>query len=180
MEVQSGDSLRQYGIYRAAVLSTSDSTKKGKVKLDVFGLFDGIPHRYLPWAVPGLPLFCGSGSGGLRSGWFGVPSVGSHVWCFFEAGDIQQPVYFSEAPDGVNGFPTPGDASYPHARGFVTPAGHQFLIDDKTDMIKIEHNSGALISITDSAMTLSKSGATITIDNSGNITITGTKVDINL
>ncbi len=179
MEVQQGDSLKQFGIYRAEVLSNSDSTKKGKVKLNVFGLFDGIPHKYLPWAVPGLPLFSGSGSGGLRSGWFGVPSVDSHVWCFFEAGDVQQPVYFAEAPNGTKGFPTPGDASYPHARGFVTPAGHQLLIDDKTDTIRIKHNSGASIQITDDDLTLSKSSATITIDSSGVITITGTQVNIN-
>ncbi len=179
MDIQGGDSPRDYGIHRAIVLSTSDSTKKGKVKLNVFGLFDGIAHAYLPWAVPAHPIFCGSGSGGLRSGWFGVPSVGSHVWCFFESGDIQQPVYFAEAPDGVHGFPTPGNASYPDARGFVTPAGHQFVIDDKVGSITIKHNSGALIQITDDDLTLSKSSATITIDSSGVITITGTQVNIN-
>lgn len=30
-------------------------------------------------------------------GVFGVPNVGSHVWCFFENGDPQNPVYFAAA-----------------------------------------------------------------------------------
>ena len=152
------DNMLFPGIYRGKVLDNTDPDKLGKLKVEVLGVFTGIAKEYLPWAVPGLPVFCGAGSG---YGWFGVPAVGSWVWCFFEDGDHQQPVYFAEAPDGVHGFPTEGESGYPDSRGWVTPAGHSFVFDDN-GAITLTHKDGSIIDIAELLLTLThKDGCVI-------------------
>lgn len=51
----------------------------------------------------------------LAKGAFGVPSVGSHVWCFFEGGLVHIPVYFAAAfnKDAWNGIYDSGDNQSP-------------------------------------------------------------------
>jgi hypothetical protein len=51
----------------------------------------------------------------LAKGSFGVPSVGSHVWCFFREGSINSPVYFAAAfnKDAWNGIYDSGDSKNP-------------------------------------------------------------------
>ena len=48
-----------------------------------------------PHAASYLPI----NSGPDASGFYGVPSVGSKVWVFFERGDINLPVYFAGCPN---------------------------------------------------------------------------------
>lgn len=48
-----------------------------------------------PHAASYLPI----NSGPVASGFYGVPSVGSKVWVFFERGDINLPVYFAGCPN---------------------------------------------------------------------------------
>ena len=165
------------GFHRGVVMDNNDPEKWGRCRINVHGFFDDITETsHLPWAAPILPLWSGAGAG---HGWFSVPDVGTTVMCFFEAGDIYQPVYFGEAPDGVRGHPAEGDTNYPNRRGFKTGGGHIIFIDDTADIIQIEHNEGSLIQITPTVLKLTKAGASIEIDASGNITISGTKVDIN-
>jgi len=154
------DSLSHRGIYRGKVLDNIDSMKKGRVKVEILGIFTGIEKEYLPWAVPGLPIFCGAGVG---FGSFGVPAIDSWVWCFFEEGDHQQPVYFAEAPDGVHGFPAAGEDTYPNSRGWVTPAGHKLVLDDE-GAITIYHKDGATVVLDTSSIILSVGSTSITMN----------------
>ena len=154
------DDLKFHRFYRAIVLDNDDSSKLGRVKLNVLTIFDGIGADDLPWATPAMPIFTGSGSG---YGNFAIPEVGSQVWCFFEAGDFNQPVYFAEAPSGVHGLPSERTTNYPHRRVMKTKNGIVIIIDDSNLEIKVEHPSGAYVQI----------------DGSGNIVIQGTIVDIN-
>jgi len=152
-------SLSHNGIYRGEVLDNVDSTKTGKLKIEVLGIFTDIEKEYLPWAVPALPIFCGAGSG---AGSFGVPAIGSWVWCFFEQGDHQQPVYFAEAPDGIHGFPVDGEKGYPDSRGWVTPVGHKFIFDDNGD-VTIVHKDGSILTLSEDNINLSN-GKNTSID----------------
>lgn len=147
------ESLYHRGMYRGAVLDNADPDKLGRVKVRVFGVFtEDIPTAAIPWAVPAMPLFAGAGAG---YGCFAVPEVGSHVFVFFEAGDIYQPVYFAEAPDGVHGLPTERTANYPDRKVFKTANGIVIYIDDSAKTLKL---------------TL-PSGGTITVGSSGDVTI---------
>ena len=41
--------------------------------------------------------YSASDSSTLASGVFSIPNVGAHVWCFFEGGDVNCPVYFASS-----------------------------------------------------------------------------------
>jgi len=134
------DSLKFHGFYRGKVLDNDDPDKLGRIKVEVFSVFDGISASDLPWAVPAFPLFVGSGS---DFGNFAVPEVNSHVWVFFEGEDYNQPVYFAEAPDGVFGVPPEAATNYPSRRVMKTKSGIVIYIDDLIKEIKIDHPEGA-------------------------------------
>lgn len=148
------ESLKFNGMYRGKVLDNEDSGQLGRVKLEVQGVFDGISSSDLPWAIPAMPLFAGAGDG---FGCFTVPAVNSCVWCFFEAGDFNQPVYFAEATDGVHGLPTERITDYPKKKVWKTKNDIVISINDAdgSQEIKVVHPGGA----------------TITIDNAGNVSV---------
>lgn len=114
------------GIYRGVVEDNNDPLKAGRCRVRIFGIhtkmkekdeLEGIPTDELHWAQPALSLFEGSVTG---FGFWTVPLQGSHVFVFFEAGNIMQPRYFasvpgipSESPDGDKGFNDP-DEEYPN------------------------------------------------------------------
>ena len=154
------DSLKFPGNYRGVVLDNLDPDQLGRIKVGIFGVFDGISMADVPWAIPAAPIFTGAGVG---HGSFSVPEIGSNVWCFFEAVDIYQPVYFAAAPDGIRGLPSERTSNYPSRSVIKTKNGIVIYVDDSSKEIKVNHPSGAFLKI----------------DGSGNITITGTTVNIN-
>lgn len=83
------------GMYRAKVISVDDEHKGGRVQVRVFPMMAEVEDAVLPWATPAFPLF------GNMGAWT-VPSVGSFVFVFFEAGDFMAPVYFAAAPGKPN------------------------------------------------------------------------------
>lgn len=153
------DDLRLPWFYRAQVLDNNDPDKTGRVKLNVFTIFDGIDKDDLPWAVPAMPLFTGSGSG---HGYFAVPEVSSQVWCFFDAGDFNQPVYFAEAVDGVRGVPSEALTNYPYRKVQKTKNGVVIYIDDQAKVVRLTHPTGKYLQM----------------DGSGNVTVVGAQVTI--
>lgn len=55
----------------------------------------------LPWAEPAQPLFAGGGS---NNGIFQYPDIGSTVWAFFEAGNINKPIFFASTNNNSSKF----------------------------------------------------------------------------
>lgn len=111
-----------HGIYRGVVENRFDPEKRGRVQVRVFGLHsisrakgttDGIPIEELPWFEPALSLFGGSISG---FGAWTVPLQGSHVYVFFENGNITQPRYFASSPGNEVDIPSKSE-------GFSDPEG---------------------------------------------------------
>jgi len=163
------------GIYRGKVVMNDEeqatlpagqtAQKWGRVKVRVYPMFgsEEIQIDALPWAVPAYPMFGGAGQG---FGFFAVPKVDSMVWCFFEDGDPMSPVYFAEAPDGVNGLPSEKDAEYPDAVVWKTEDGHIFYVDPEE--IKVTHASGHMIMMSEDEVRVKHSGGSlITIDKMG-------------
>lgn len=129
-----------YGNYRGEVVAVDDPYNAGRIRVEVFGVFDDMPVDALPWAIFADPLM-----GGQEDlGGFIVPDVGSHVWLFFEEGDHTQPVYFAGAPARPHGPSQKDNGEYPRNKVFSTKAGHYLEIDDSPsgNRIKLYHSSG--------------------------------------
>jgi uncharacterized protein involved in type VI secretion and phage assembly len=165
-------------IYRGKVVGADDPDKLGRLKIEAYPMFKGIEAEHLPWAVPAFPLFSGSAEG---VGAFSIPAVGSFVWVFFENGDVDQPVYFAEAPSKLHGIPVNAQgANYPNIKAFRTPSGIEILIDDTVKTVSVTMPAGTSLSITENGITATGLGnASISMDSSGNVTISGATVNIN-
>lgn len=101
-------------IYRGTVVNNNDPEVKGKCKIFVHGVYPEeffTQHDFLPWAEPAMPIMGGSWkneNNGLNkeTGWTSPPHAGKNpdegaqVFVFFEAGDINKPVYFAAAQSG--------------------------------------------------------------------------------
>ncbi len=176
-----------YGNFRGKVVDTNDPEKKGRIKVEIYPYFHNIEAKYLPWCIPATPLFCGAGSG---VGSFTIPEVNSLVWCFFEAGDIYQPVYFAEAPDFIHGIGEEKETNYPQSKVWKTSSGFLVVIDDSVPSITISYvgGVGVVISGQDNSVVITQPNGTsmqlsgdgtINISGSGVVNVSGTEVNIN-
>lgn len=165
------------GIYRGTVVDNNDPLKLGRIKVKVYPWFANITEsNKLPWAVPAMPIWEGSGNG---YGYFAVPKVGSQVFVFFENGEYMQPVYFAEALDGVYGLPAERETNYPDRKVMKTKNGIVIYVDDNAKEIYIYHPSSTYLKIdSDGNISVHASG-NIGVNASGDITIEGATVNIN-
>jgi len=174
LEIQK-DSFDYSGFYRATVVDNVDSSKLGRIKVQISGIFKSdIPTSQLPWAVPAYPIFTGAGVG---YGSFAVPEIGSFVFVFFEGRDVYQPVYFLEAPSGVHGLPAERITNYPFRKVIKTKNGITVYIDDSSKEIKVSHPTGTYLEI-DTNGKVTVIGGDITITGEA-VVIEGDTVNIN-
>jgi len=157
---------KYYGNYRAVVENNVDELEAGRVQVRIIGLhtdnLELLPVENLPWAEPAAPIYGGISGIGI----FGLPCQGSHVFVFFEAGNIMQPRYFASAPlkrtskpntDPKVGFKDP-DGEYPvpgrelcsdwnmgtgsddiDTGNFIIETTHGHIIEMNSDGIRIQH-----------------------------------------
>jgi len=71
------------------IVNTADPTFSGRCQVKVFGLFDNIDNKYMPWAIPAHSAIFGATGGGSLS----VPKVGQFVRVQFNNGDQYAPEY---------------------------------------------------------------------------------------
>jgi hypothetical protein len=140
------NSEKYNGIYRGKVLDNLDPLMYGRCKIQIYPMFSEIVITTdLPWVVPAMSLFVGAGD---NTGSFNIPDINSFVFCFFEEGDIYQPVYFAEAQTAGKGLPVNRITNYPNRRIIRTKNGIEFYIDDTSKEIKLTHPTGTVITIT--------------------------------
>jgi len=149
--------LKYFGNYRGKVLATdaAEIDKLGRIKAEIYPMLigeetartlevktTGIKTEALPWIYPAPSLVMGSGIG---YGCFAIPKVGTYIWVFFEAGDINQPVYFAEAIDKIHGLPAARLIDYPNRKIIRTSAGIEIILDDTTGDVIITGTGDVII-----------------------------------
>ena len=123
------------GVYRGKVLDNDDPDQYGRIKVQVYPMFEDITDStLLPWAVPMYPIWDGSGSG---TGHFAIPVVDSFVFVMFEMGDPYQPIYIGEAPTAQMGLPQARIPNYPTRKALRTSGGIEFYVDDTLGEVKL-------------------------------------------
>lgn len=121
---------RHFGKYRGVVRDIDDPNGLGRIKAQVPAIYG---DQDAPWALPALPF------AGAQHGLALIPEVGDMVWIEFEAGDISHPIWTGcfwnagqrPAPESVK------------ARLLATAMGHQVLIDEDANEMKLVHPGGA-------------------------------------
>lgn len=142
-----------YGKYRGLVSDNADPDGLGRIKAEVPAVLGGAVSQ---WAMPCLPF------AGPQHGLALIPEIGDGVWIEFEAGNLNNPIWSGcwwardqrPKPDGTT------------QRLLATTAGHQVLIDEDEDEIKLVHPGGAEIVIGSDAITLSIGQTSIKLTSS--------------
>ncbi len=145
---------RFFGKYRGVVTDVDDPEKIGRITARVPEV---LGDEVSPWAMPSVP-FAGAGHGLVV-----LPEVDDGVWIEFEAGDPSRPIW-SGCWWGSDEMPEPGSQQ---VRALVTSGGHQLVLDDENNEVKLLHSGGAELTMTDNDITLKIGGTQIVLSSSG-------------
>jgi uncharacterized protein involved in type VI secretion and phage assembly len=156
------------GKFRGTVVFNVDPEQRGRIQVvvpDVSAL------GLTTWALPSLPI------GGLQTGVFSIPVVGSGVWVEFEQGDLDYPIWVGTFWGSTVEVPALSHALPPGVPGIVmqTPLQNGLLISDApgpTGGILIKSATGAAILVNDT-------GIFIQNGKGASIVMTGPTVNIN-
>lgn len=201
------------GIYRAKVLATdaAEDNKLGRIKVEIYPMLigedtakrlskvknvsvTGIAIADLPWATPAAALAIGAGedANNVDIGTLAIPDVGTQVWVFFEAGDINQPVYLADATTATLGVPPaclairsidedPDDADKTHypQRRVIRFNKVEIIIDDAVGDIIINVDRDTVHTIGQDVIATIGRNVIINVGNDASITVDG-NADVNV
>lgn len=165
---------RYYGIYRAQVVSNSDDSYRGRVRLFIPALGhtsdEDVPENI--WALP--TGMVSNADSQQTHGFQFIPDVGDNVWVMFEDGQAHLPIYFTGWPSSMKGEESTVDKG-PAAKGFFTKTGHRVELDDETGGVLIQRaGTSTMLSLTgDDEIILSTSSGSNVYITEANVTIFG-------
>ena len=132
---------RHFGKYRGLVRDIADDQGLGRIKAEVPAVYG---DQVSPWALPALPF------AGPQHGLVLLPEENDGVWIEFEGGDINRPIW-SGCWWAKDQRPEPQGEKI---RLLATKAGHQLVLDEDADEIKLVHPGGATITLSASEIVL--------------------------
>jgi uncharacterized protein involved in type VI secretion and phage assembly len=148
---------RFYGKYRGTVTDV-ESGGRGRIKAKVPAVLGDTPTG---WCDPCVPY------AGDSVGFAFLPEKGSGVWIEFEGGDVSYPIwvgcYWREGE-------FPSDAA-PAKKLIQTKSGHQILLDDDGQSIKVKDPNNNVITLDSSGISIARS--------SGKVVVTESDVTVN-
>jgi uncharacterized protein involved in type VI secretion and phage assembly len=149
-----------YGKYRGTVIDNVDPLQIGRLLVQVPDVSNVIPST---WAMPCVPFT------GIQCGFFVVPPVGAGVWIEFEQGNSDYPIWTGGFWGSAAEVPALALAGPPGVQQIVIQSftENTLMISDvpgPTGGILLKSNTGALIAINDTGITISNGqGATIVL-----------------
>jgi phage baseplate assembly protein V len=165
---------RYYGVVEAIVARvTDDPQKECRVKLR-FPFFDGATAE-TDWCRVAQP-YAGNGYGAVF-----VPEEGDEVLVAFIHGDMRFPIVLGGLYNGADKPPTDRTASRDQ-KMVRTKHGHRVVLDDSQgqEAIRIITAGGHELILDDASGTVAVTGngVKITLEDSGTVTVQGTKVTV--
>lgn len=144
-----------FGKYRGKVTKVGTGEDLGRIKALVPSVFGKDVES--PWIEPVVPF------AGKKHGLAFMPERDDGVWIEFEAGMIARPIWtgFFWAKDQMP------KAATDKVRVVATSHGHQIVLDDDKDEIRLEHGSGPSITITKDSITLQVKSKKLVLDAKG-------------
>lgn len=124
----------RFGKYRGTVAEVGTGDRLGLIRAYVPEVFG---ESVSPWARPAVP-FAGRGHGFVA-----IPEQEDGVWIEFEAGSTSNPIW-TGCWWAANEMPT---VAGPETRAWITTAGHQLVLDDDANEIRLVHADGPSITI---------------------------------
>ena len=124
---------KYFGNYRGIVKKHGIN---GYCKIFFYGVY---PIEYetnidkLPWAEPASELFAGGQS---NNGVFQYPDIDTTVWAFFEAGNINKPIFFAQTNDNKSKFIS-GESS-------IQYNDMMLKFDNVNKVLTISNNAGSI------------------------------------
>jgi uncharacterized protein involved in type VI secretion and phage assembly len=154
--------------YVGEVVDNNDPLKKGRIKVIVPYIFDGIKTEDLPWCEPNFPY-----GGSENLGFFFVPEKGSNVIIEFIGGSKYKPIWTGTCYREYEGENIPPEEAirnnYTHRKIIKTKTGY-ILFDDKDKEITVYHDSGHYILMNEKVIEIANAcGSHILIPEDGNI-----------
>lgn len=134
---------RYFGKYRGIVDEVGDGDRLGQLKAMVPEVYG--EDNASPWAMPCVPY------AGGNYGFLVLPEEDDGVWIEFEAGDISRPIWTGCWWAGEDEMP---EAAAPPTKVLVTKGGHQLILDDDRNEIRLVHAGGAEIAMTENDITI--------------------------
>ena len=157
------------------VTNVKDPDKKGKVKVKFPWLSD---DQESAWARVVAPM------AGPDRGLELLPEVDDEVLVVFEHGDVHRPLVVGGLWNGHDAPPladaVSGDGAV-QQRGIVTRAGHKIVLDDKDGGggITVEDSAGNTVTLDAGGSTVKvKSAGDLTVEATGSLTLKGQSVDV--
>jgi uncharacterized protein involved in type VI secretion and phage assembly len=146
------------GKYRGTVMDNVDPMMIGRLLVQIPDVSNLLPST---WAMPCLPF------GGIQSGMYVTPAIGSGVWIEFEQGNSDYPIWVGCYWGSAAEVPALALATPPGLQSVVmqTTLQNTLMISDApgpTGGILLKTTAGALLSISEIGITISNGqGATI-------------------
>tara|TARA_B100001093_G_scaffold479631_1_gene508808 strand:+ start:37 stop:678 length:642 start_codon:yes stop_codon:yes gene_type:complete len=123
------------------VVDVNDPKKIGRVKVKVFGVYDNIEDKDLPWAQIVVPITQGVHEG--KGQYLGILKGTQVFGMFLDGQNSQLPMVIGTVPKEGDENPR-AKANYPHNKIYQTERGHYKEYDDTEDneRIKEHHRTG--------------------------------------
>jgi hypothetical protein len=166
---ESGGGTRFYGKYRGTVLNNVDPMLMGRIQAFVPDVAAVLPSS---WCLPCVPI------GGVQSGVYMVPAVGSGVWIEFEQGDPDYPIWVGGFWGSAGDPPALAQAGVPASPSIVlqTQMQNAIVISDAPGPaggIILKCRSGAAIMVNDTGIVIQNGKGAV-------INLLGPQVNVNL
>lgn len=155
-----------FGKYRGTVNTVGTGDDLGRIKAFIPAVLG--EHKESIWIEPAVPF------AGNKHGIMFLPEQGDGVWIEFEAGHPWLPIW-TGFWWGKNQKPLAGTEK---VRVISTSHGHQIVLDDDKDELRLEHGNGPSIVLAKDSITIKVGSKQLVLDgsaldvNSGNLKVT--------